>query len=135
MATTISAVPQAVNLSLYAGDDFTLKITVTEAGMPVDMTKAVVESQIRATAAGPVLATFGVTQGDPASGTVFIHLTPANTEALPAKAVWDVQASFNSGANVTTLAAGTVTVTAQVTRDDSVALQPAALAGALRRRL
>lgn len=118
-ATIISALPEPVNLALYAGDDITLRVTVTDAdGDPVDLTGATVESHVRATAAGPLAAAFESQIDDPASGVAFIHLTPDATAQLPARAVWDVQASFNDGANVTTLAAGTVTVAAQVTRDE-----------------
>ncbi len=135
MAITISALPETVNLNLYAGDDFTLQLTVLDAnGAMVDLTSGTVESQVRATPPGPVLATFDVTVDQPLTGTAVLHLTPDATATLPARAVWDVQVSFNAGANVTTLAAGVVTVTAEVTRDDVAigVMRAAVVSGAAR---
>jgi hypothetical protein len=128
MATVISAVPASVSLTLYQGDDFTLKVTVQDAnGNPYNLTGLTPEAQIRATYASPVAAAFTCSVDAPATNGIFhMTLAPTETEGLPPRGVWDVQVSTADGMHVTTLAAGTVQVTSQVTRDDSrVGVQPA----------
>ena len=113
-ASEIVAVPAAVNLILYQGDDFTLRIDVTdEGGEPFDLAAYEAEAQIRQTAdaddiAGAFVAT--IQEGN----AIYLHLTSPVSAALPLACVWDVQ--ITAGPAVTTLAAGTITLTREVTR-------------------
>lgn len=110
--TTITAGPQVVNLVLYQGDDFYLDLTVTDSlDQPVDLTDATATAQIRASAgaADPPEATFTATTE---TNVIRLHL-PANESAkLHGSAVWDCQIATP---DITTLVAGTVAVTQQVT--------------------
>jgi len=110
----ISALPQTVNLSLYAGDDFYMNLTVTNPdGSPSDLSGAVVLAQIKAAPNNPtVLATFSSTI---VANVIELHLSSASSAALPATCVWDCQIT-TPAAGVTTLAGGTVTVTSQVSQ-------------------
>lgn len=110
----IERLPQPVNLNIYAGDDvqFALVITEGSSGNPVDLAGVQVKSQVRATAAAPeVLATI---VPDIEDNVIRMHLTSAESAALPQRAVWDCQ--VDTAGLITTLVGGTVTVTPRVTR-------------------
>jgi hypothetical protein len=111
---TISALPLTENLALYAGDDFTMLLTVTNPdGSAFDMTGCTPLSQIRVTPqADPPLASFTCTVS---TNTITMILTSAASTTLPAKCVYDVQIT-DTGGRVQTLLAGSIAVTAQVTR-------------------
>jgi hypothetical protein len=112
---TLTALPANVNLSIYQGDDFQMTIAVNNPdGSPADLTGATVMSQIRAAASqsSPVLATLTPS----ISGNVIsLHLASVDSAALPPSAVWDCQMT-DAKPYVTTLVAGTVTSTPQVTQ-------------------
>lgn len=114
-AGVISALPVEQDLELYQGDDFPLAVTVNNPdGSPANLTGATALAQIRATASltSPVLATFTAT----ISGNVIsLHLTSAMSTNLPPSCVYDCQMTDVS-ANVTTLIAGKITVTPQVSQ-------------------
>jgi len=113
MNRTISALPAAIDLSLYAGDDFFLDVTVTDVdGNPTDLTGAVVASQIRTKATDTeILAEFGATvEGN----VIHLHLTHTDATGLPGSAVWDCQTDTDGV--VSTLVAGNVTTRPEVTR-------------------
>lgn len=116
--------PVIVNLLLYAGDGFSIKLNcVDSAGSPVDVTGAVV-AQIRADRLAPAsaaLATFSASLVDAYLGIVELSLTGVQTQALvPSGAedfdgVWDVQWT-PSGKQPHTLCQGIVECVADVTR-------------------
>jgi hypothetical protein len=108
---TIVALPAKVNLDLYAGDDFYLDLTVTNPdGSDADLSAAVPTAQIRTTDVDAnVAATFEVTVN---GNVISLHLVNTDTAQLPPQAVWDCQIATP---DVTTLVAGTVTTTADVT--------------------
>jgi hypothetical protein len=112
----IDALPSpTVQLLLYQGDDFTLQLDVAEAsGDPLDLAGATPLAQIRLTPGDEFAAgEFDVTTGeDP--GVLFLHLTHAVSTTLPRATVWDCQ--ITQGGVVTTLAAGTITMTPEVSR-------------------
>jgi hypothetical protein len=113
----ISGLPQTVNLALYEGDDFWLDLTVSDAaGGPADLTGMVAKSQIRKTAsevADQLLATFDCVI---AGNIVHLHLPSSAAAMLSQSGVWDCQiATTGAPPLITTLAAGAVTVTPQVT--------------------
>jgi hypothetical protein len=112
-ATTITALPMTVNLDLYAGDDFYLDLTVTNPdGTAADLSTAVATAQVRAKATDPdpPLAAFVAT----ITGNVIrLHLASTASQQLTGPAVWDCQVATP---DITTLAAGTVTMSGDVTR-------------------
>lgn len=112
--TTVDVQPLTVDLKLYEGDDFSMDIVVTNP----DGTPAVVGTplaQIRATTDSPVLATFTTTVLDN-----MIHLyLPGTLIDETLDGVWDCQVTDDQG-QVTTLVAGSVVTTAEVTRAAAV---------------
>jgi hypothetical protein len=115
MSQPVNATPQAVPLTLYRGDDFFLDLEVTDpGGAAADLTGATAEAQIRASAADvAVLASFDATV---TGNVVSLHLPSVEAANLTTKtAAWDCQLTDSDGI-VSTLAAGPVTITADVTR-------------------
>jgi hypothetical protein len=112
--TTITALPTQVDLNLYQGDDFTMTLTVTNPDdSEVDLAETIVEAQVRKTANDEeVLARF-----TPAySGNVITLWLPGSESAkISGSAVWDCHVT-DAGGRITTLAAGKITTTAEVTR-------------------
>jgi hypothetical protein len=110
----VSALPVTVNLKLYEGDDFTLALIVSNPDdTPADLTGCTPLAQIRATPGDidPIAVFVASVAGD----TVNLHLAGADSATLTAAAVWDCQITDTAG-YVTTLAAGTIAVTAEVSR-------------------
>jgi len=121
-ATIIDARPATVDLNLYAGDDINLKILVTDdAGVDFDLTGYTAEAQIRATADAPTALDFTCTV---LANAVNVTMPSATSTTMPIKGVWDVQVISATGV-VTTLAAGKITVTPEVSRADTVAREAA----------
>lgn len=116
-AGPISALPLSQDLALYAGDDFYLDLTVTNPDSTnADLTGATPKSEIRVTAADTTaIATFIATVDAVNKNVIHLHLSHTSSAGLPAAAVWDCQIT-DAGGNITTLVAGKVTVTAEVTR-------------------
>jgi hypothetical protein len=110
--TSIAALPQSLDLQVYAGDDFTFTITV--GGSIGSITGWTVTAQIRATAANSsVLGSFTASIGG--SNVITITLPHTVSASLPAVAVWDCQLTDPSGKNLT-IVTGNITVTPEVTR-------------------
>lgn len=107
------ALPVEVNLRIYQGDDFTFKLEVSEPdGQPADLAGATLRSQIRVTAATDTIAGTFVTEIDGSS--ILLHLTSAVSGALPPQSVWDCE--LTQDGRVTTLTAGRIALTPEVTR-------------------
>jgi hypothetical protein len=112
----LDARPSRVDLRIYAGDDVTVKVNVNNPdGTPADLTGATAKAQVRARAAD-VAALADFTTAVDASGFVLLGLDAAATAMLPAQCVWDCELMFAGGSPVTTIAAGSVRVRAEVTR-------------------
>ena len=109
----LSALPVTVNLTLYQGDDFTLRLAVTNnIGQPADLAGATVRAHIRASAAsGEKAGEFAPTI---VGSAILLHLTSAVSAGLPNRSVWDCDITING--RVTTLAAGTLTLRPEVSR-------------------
>ena len=104
----ISALPLAVNLNLYQGDDFFLNLTVMNGGVPADLSHSVATATILATSTSVDFTCTIV------SNVIQLHLPSAISETLLAgSGRWDCEITTNG--IVQTLAAGTVKVTARVT--------------------
>jgi hypothetical protein len=109
---TISALPAAVDLAVYAGDDFRFDVTVLDGdGLPADLTGMTASAQIRPTRDSDItLADFDATiEGN----VIHLHLDHDQSIKLTPRSVWDVQIA---GSDITTLAGGNVTTTGEVTR-------------------
>jgi len=110
----ISSLPAAVDLELYAGDDFVLLLEVFSADdEPLYLDESLIESQIRETPESGTVA--GQFTASAEGNTITLHLPGAVSAQLPASCAWDVQMTASDGW-VTTLAAGDITMTPEVTR-------------------
>jgi len=112
-AIAVGRLPTQVNLSVYQGDDFFLKITVDDTTSPVDLTTYTAKAEIRSSGSTPTKTEFDVTIVD--AVTLLLHLTNANSLLLTGNGVWDVQVTDPTGL-VTTLAGGSLTLVKDVTR-------------------
>lgn len=116
--------PSILNLLLYAGDGFTIKLACKDAaGAPVDITGSV-KAQVRVDRVhetDPALASFTVSLVDAFLGIVALSLTGAQTNIIlpPSQekfsGVWDVQWT-PAGKEPRTLVQGTVECVADVTQ-------------------
>jgi hypothetical protein len=113
MAETVTRLPAPVNLQIYRGDDFGFMLLVTdEAGEPVELPGAGALAQVRATPdAAAVLASFDAFVD---GNGITLRLTGDMTAVLPRRCVWDVEVILDGW--VTTLAAGSMSVTPDVSR-------------------
>ena len=110
MSTDISALPQTVNLNLYAANDTTTTLTVLNGdGTPADLAGVTVLAQIR-DPAGELAATLAPAV---AANVITLTLAHAAAAALPSTAAWDCQLTYPAG-TVLTLCAGAVNVRAKV---------------------
>lgn len=112
--------PGVCDLEIYQGDTFELTVTLNQpVGTPVDASTWDWAGQIRPQpGSGELLADLDCEfDDDGTDGVIVVSLAAADTAALPAgTAAWDLQAS-NGGGWARTFLAGTVTVTAEVTRN------------------
>lgn len=110
----ITALPAPVNLRLYAGDDFIFTLSVSwPEGIEIDLGEYDVRAQIRERTSSPDIAGEFIVSTD--GNVIVLHLDSATSADLPARSVWDCQTTATDGF-VTTLAAGTIEMTEDVTR-------------------
>lgn len=111
------AKPANYPLNIIIGDTETVSVTLQDAnGSAINIAGRTYSAQIRekASSASP-LATFSCSITNAAQGKFSCTLSAAATAALsPANAVWDLQET--NGSVVTTLMAGEVVITRDVTR-------------------
>jgi hypothetical protein len=114
---SFTVLPPTVDLTLYAGDDFSMVLNVFDnGGLPVDLTGVTAEAQIRANAAADIIeADFICTVGASGANTVQLVLASVDSAVLPSSCVWDCQLTFPGGV-ILTICAGKITMTAEVTR-------------------
>ena len=121
---TIDFGPAVLNLDdVYAGDAQSLLVTVTESGVPVGLTGATIESEVRETpiAPDPPTLTGGVTLVDAVNGQFSLSwpaadLTTALDGAAEFHGVWDVQMTELAAPDPVTLLRGRFTIRSDVTR-------------------
>lgn len=110
--------PATYNVSIYGGDDYVLPVDfVDSAGDPLDVSGRTYAAQVRAWPSGGVLATFDVDETNAAGGTIVLSLGHAVTAGLAGtvtEARWDLSQSV--GGTLTTVMAGAVDITQDVTR-------------------
>jgi hypothetical protein len=111
-ATTVTALPIEVDLVLYQGDDFYLDLIVSNPdGTDADLSTAIATAEIHTnTATTTPLAVFNATI---IGNVIHLHLPSGESTNLTAPGVWDCQIATP---DITTLVAGRVTPTAEVTR-------------------
>src|SRR5215467_13970444 len=102
---TVTALPAAVNLKVYQGDDTYLDLTVNNPdGTPADLTGRTAVAQIRPSArAAQTAAAFGASI---AGNVIHLHLAAADAAGLDGVYVWDCQAARTDGTDTMTVAAG-----------------------------
>lgn len=102
-------------LSFTRGDDYSWSVTITSAGVPVDITGRTYRAQLRETPESPTAVDAAVTT-TPLEGKVTMTLTAAQTYTMtPGRWWWDVEQT-DTAARKLTFAGGPVTVAADVTR-------------------
>ena len=125
-----AAAPAAdhADLAIYQGDTFAAQVDVTlEDGTPADLTGYTVASQIRHGPAdlAELTAVIAANIVSPLEGSISLALTPEQTTALPTQEVlfWDLELTAEDG-TITTILAGNVLVTAEVTRPEPLSEGP-----------
>ena len=110
---SIDRLPDVVNISTYAGDDLSFALVVLNYdGSEPDLSAAQVRAQIRQTpAAQQIAGSFAVSAEE---NLIYLHLLGSVSQDLPGQAVWDCELTYEG--RVTTLVAGTVRTTPDVTR-------------------
>jgi len=108
--------PGVVDLCVYRGDSGRVRVRVTDAdGQPVDVSAATWDCDFRSTEdAGTVLCSPSVEAVPGAPNAVDIVLTATDSAELDADCVWDLEMTL--GGEVTTILAGKVLVTKDVSR-------------------
>lgn len=112
------AAPGALNLDLYRGDSYAHTLTFLDGDEdPIDLSGRDYLAQIRPHATSTeILATFTIDDANADTGVLVLHLDADETAALSRSGVWDLQETI--GEVVTTILAGTATVTLDVTREE-----------------
>lgn len=114
---TITAVPPTLDLTLYAGDDVAITLTITDdAGDPFDLTGTLV-AQIRKGHGQELTNTMTVNAPIPPSGVCYLALSAVQTQALGAdggRHSWDLQLT-DAGGLVATVVRGGVTTQLDIT--------------------
>lgn len=106
--------PQRVPLDVYRGDSHQWVLTLWSdpaATVPVNLAGVAVKAELRQPG-GPVVATLDCAITPP--NAITVTLAAADSAALPGLLGWDLQLTFPDGF-IRTVAAGPVTVTADVT--------------------
>lgn len=119
LATTTGPVcftkPGVVDLCVYRGDSGRVRVRITDANGPVDVSAATWDCDFRATADDTnVLCSPTVEPVVGETNAVDVVITPDQSELLDADAVWDLEMTL--GGQVTTVLTGKVLVTKDVSR-------------------
>jgi len=106
------------DLVIYQGDDYAAAVSVVRAdGTPADLTGYTASAQIRRDIAdrASLGATFTATITDATAGTLTLSLPASATRTLQGSYVWDMEVA-SAGGVTTTILAGAVTITGEITR-------------------
>ena len=117
MGTICFTQPEQLDLCVYRGDSGRLRVTITDADgvTPVDVSAATWDCDIRETVDGVQVGAMAVEPVEGTTNVVELVLTPTMSAALDNPPyVWDLEMQLNG--EVTTLLAGNVTVTKDVSR-------------------
>ena len=110
---TISALPENYDLELYAGDYFSMNLTLTNKdGTSTNLTGYSSLAQIRLTPNGPLLASFDIVI---TGNVITLALQSEATQNLIGDYVWDCEL-INPAGLIRTIVGGNASVTVDVTR-------------------
>lgn len=121
--------PGKMDLSIYRGDSYKWQYTlwVDEAKtIPADLTGCTVKAEVRAGPGTAVITTLATSITMP--NKINVTLTAAVSATLPAAAKWDLQLTYTT-ADVTTIVAGAVSVTSDITDSTGALMMEAAAPG------
>src|SRR5688572_19168045 len=108
------------DLAIYQGDDYAATVTVLNPdNTPADITGFTAQAQIRRAVADLDPVVVATMTAVIASPDVSLSLSHDQTKSLTGRYVWDLQLTSITDASVTTILAGRVSVTAEVTRISS----------------
>lgn len=111
MSAPISAPGIVAPIALYGGDDWQMVLTITDAGVGVDLVAAGWSgwrAQWRPDAGSDTMLPFGVSTVGAASGVLALSMTSAQVGAMGGDGVWDLEALDGGGRTVTWLRGSTV---------------------------
>ena len=105
------------NLFIDQGSDYSVIVNVTSAsGAPLILTGFTVKSQMRKAYGASTAYNFNASVYDEITGRIRLHLTAAQSEAIPAgRYLYDVEVTSGAGAKKRVVE-GIVTVTPQITQ-------------------
>lgn len=112
----LGQLPTTLDLDLYRGDGFGLKLTFIDkdTGLPYPMDGSF-KAEVRHN--GAVVTEFAIDNSDAASGNITIGLAASQTPTIPTGSVWDLQQSPVDGV-VRTWYRGTIRMYGDVTDSD-----------------
>ena len=105
--------PASLDISAYRGDTQGFRVLVTQGGIPLDVSAAEWDCDVRQDADGPVLATMTVTPVVGITNAIDVAM-PATATEVSGEAVWDLEMTL--GDVVTTILRGNITIVADVSR-------------------
>ncbi len=108
--------PNKANLAIYQGDDYSAVVTVLSDGAPADLTGYLAQAQIRSSYADASPTVVVEIETAVSGNQVSLAIAAAATVALTGPYLWDLQLVWPGGPT-TTILAGAVTVTPEVTRE------------------
>jgi hypothetical protein len=112
-----------LQLTIYQGDDYTATVTVLNAdGTPADLDGYTPTAQIRRNVADKDPIVVADVELTVTGNVIALALSRDVTETLSGRYVWDLQLTAADG-TVTTIGAGGVQVTQEVTRPEALLLQ------------
>jgi hypothetical protein len=112
-STLVKALPVAVDLGLYQGDDFAMTLTVTDqTGNPIDISAGTVKAQIRTSRSSTTVAGTFTTSIN--VNVVKLGLPASVSTTLPQLCVWDCALTLTG--TVYTLAGGRLELMGRVTQ-------------------
>lgn len=123
MVTTVNAGPEQINITgIRAGDRNEILVTITDGGVPLDTTGAVVRAQARAKSTSPSALTATVIPADETKGEYLLQWPGDKVRQLLGAAdrwdgVWDLEVVEAGNTVPLTLATGTFTAFMDITRD------------------
>jgi|SRR5215471_20953033 len=107
-----------VDIEVYQGDDWAGIVTVMDGDQPATLTGYTAQAQVRLGPADttPVLVEMGAIVDPIITGRINLSITSTDSATLKCNYLWDLQLTAPSGV-VTTLLAGRVLVTQEITRE------------------
>src|SRR5262245_51067592 len=128
--------PAVAHLYVYQGDDYAATVTVSNGdGTPADLSGYTAKAQIRRDVADvqpQVAAELSCTIDSP---NIYLALTHDQTAALSGTLKWDLQLTETASGVITTILAGSVPDTQEVTRAGTVSRIDAAAGAPAARRM